>query len=776
MKRAILLLTFASLASAVTVFRVDPQGVVTTAGTAPPGGFPALYAVASATIALCSDSACITPAIAYADAAGAVPCPSYAPVTIAGTALCTSLTGPQGQFGFWLVPGVYYYTVTFPNGRRYGPFPITSGTASAPVGTSSFQQFISDGTSPFAGSFRADPLMNAPYFEFPAQFPGGSLAVGANSIIMSPVPPGVNGTDTLHRMYVAGGVGTPEACLITGGSGTAGQSAGGISLTCANVHTGPWYIVSATAGQQEAVNTCATVGGCEVRLAAASKIVYWGTYNNKPGVAFTCSMGGYIQRVSQGGTDTIGCRISVANGANLDYVYKSEGSNTRWTGFEVNGNRANQSGGLGHIIWINNPLAGTANEISGFVISHMGIHEHYGIGINVTAGVGGAILDQGIIFHTSVRDGNSHNVNLNSVNDWTVDGGSSFGGCFSTGCSNLVISGGSGHRVGVGTVLDTAEGHALYLFHAQDFIGTGMRLEYACGSGAYIYDAQADISSPTNAVTISDSVIRYNSRYASGDANCVVNTWDGIHIVGNARNVIIHGNHIYDDSANVYRRFSQRASIYINGTGTNSAFNSHLTATDNTMLGTIGTIAAGNLTGVSVATGIATATLTAATRLTNAAYIIVQGSATAALNEYRPVTSNTPTTSTFTFATSAPDGVYTDAGLEILFVNQILLNTVPNSYVLTNNQPWVGFSNTAATAIASASTISPTHPFQYVSGTGTISSITFTPSFTDAYTFVPTGAWSTNTGGNIGDAFTATVGKPVACTFNARANKFYCTY
>lgn len=130
MKRFLLLLSLLALpAFAVQVFRVDPSPVMTTAGNAPSGGFPALYAVAGASINICTDAACSIAATTYADSTGNTACPTTAPVTLSGTTLCTATTGAQGQFGFWLTPGTYWYKITFPSGQVFGSFPITSNTA-----------------------------------------------------------------------------------------------------------------------------------------------------------------------------------------------------------------------------------------------------------------------------------------------------------------------------------------------------------------------------------------------------------------------------------------------------------------------------------------------------------------------------------------------------------------------------------------------------------------------------------------------------------------------
>jgi hypothetical protein len=90
-------------------------------------------------------------------------------------------------------------------------------------------------------------------YNFPAQTPGGSLSPGTNSITLSPVPQGVNGTDQHHWLYISGGAGAAEAVLITGGTAVAGAASGTVFVTCANSHSGAWTIQTATAGIREAI-------------------------------------------------------------------------------------------------------------------------------------------------------------------------------------------------------------------------------------------------------------------------------------------------------------------------------------------------------------------------------------------------------------------------------------------------------------------------------------------------------------------------------------------
>lgn len=86
-----------------------------------------------------------------------------------------------------------------------------------------------------------------------SQAPGGTLTgtISAN-ITLTPVPLGVNGTDSGHYLYLTGGTGTAEAVLITGGTAISGASSGTLIFTPANSHSGAWTITNATGGVAEA--------------------------------------------------------------------------------------------------------------------------------------------------------------------------------------------------------------------------------------------------------------------------------------------------------------------------------------------------------------------------------------------------------------------------------------------------------------------------------------------------------------------------------------------
>lgn len=108
-------------------------------------------------------------------------------------------------------------------------------------------------------------------YNFPAQAPGGSISVGVNTITLTPVPLGLNATDTGHYVRLSAGTGTAEQVLITGGTATSGSASGTITFTAVNTHSGAWTVTSASAGIQEAV---VAANGSAVKIPAGTYAVY----------------------------------------------------------------------------------------------------------------------------------------------------------------------------------------------------------------------------------------------------------------------------------------------------------------------------------------------------------------------------------------------------------------------------------------------------------------------------------------------------------------------
>ena len=71
-----------------------------------------------------------------------------------------------------------------------------------------------------------------------SQSPGGTLAIGPNTLTLAPCPSGVSGTNTNHYLYISAGTGPAEAVRITGGTCVAEDASGSIQFTAANAHSG----------------------------------------------------------------------------------------------------------------------------------------------------------------------------------------------------------------------------------------------------------------------------------------------------------------------------------------------------------------------------------------------------------------------------------------------------------------------------------------------------------------------------------------------------------
>ena len=88
-------------------------------------------------------------------------------------------------------------------------------------------------------------------------------------------------------------------------------------------------------------------------------------------------------------------------------------------------------------------------------------------------------------------------------------------------------------------------------------------------------------------------------------------------------------------------------------------------------------------------------------------------------------------------------------------------------------------TGTTAPTIASATTIAPSTPIAFVSGTTAIVTITAPSPISGTggqITLIPTGLWSTTTGGNIALATTAVVSKALILSYDATTGKWYPSY
>ena len=166
MKRLILFTFAASLVFGQVAFRIDPTPIFTTPGSTPPGASAPMYAVSGVSIQLCSTASCSTPAVAYTDGTASTPCPSNAAVTLPGSGFCQTTTSAYGQFGFWLMPGTYWYKAILPSGQAMGPFALTVGGSGGGGGGTGTVTSWSVGTVPSIFNYTVTNATTTPTFTF----------------------------------------------------------------------------------------------------------------------------------------------------------------------------------------------------------------------------------------------------------------------------------------------------------------------------------------------------------------------------------------------------------------------------------------------------------------------------------------------------------------------------------------------------------------------------------------------------------------------------------
>jgi hypothetical protein len=149
---------------------------------------------------------------------------------------------------------------------------------------------------------------------------------------------------------------------------------------------------------------------------------------------------------------------------------------------------------------------------------------------------------------------------------------------------------------------------------------------------------------------------------------------------------------------------------------------------------------------------------------------------TASININGTVGTTTPNTGNFTVLTEngSPAVVQTDIGSA---PNEIPLNQYLGKLAY---EDVVGLSATLnpAPTLASAATIQPLAPINFVSGITTINTITVPAEFVGGgqITLIPTGIFLTGTSGNIAVATTSVVSRALIMTYDATTAKWYPSY
>jgi hypothetical protein len=244
------------------IVRVDPNPITTTAGNVPIGAFAPLLSIPGSTVQICNDSSCATAATTYTDGTGQVLCPTTAQLVLASAKLpsCVSTTDQQGNFGFWIAAGQYFFRITIPNGTVYGPSPFST-----------------------AGSGNWLTIANPPFYDSRTfnwqQQPGGTLTASvAATVSLIPCPLGVLGAGVAYQTYLTAGAGASETVVVTGGTCTSGKAFGTLQFTPAFSHSGAWKIGSVMSGVPEAIQFAYAAGGGTVAMPNGATNAYGTAY------------------------------------------------------------------------------------------------------------------------------------------------------------------------------------------------------------------------------------------------------------------------------------------------------------------------------------------------------------------------------------------------------------------------------------------------------------------------------------------------------------------
>ena len=128
LKRLLLLLGMLLLFSVPTFgqgIRFGDQQPVQSVQT--PGG--PIYSVPNATINFCNSPAngvpCTNKVTTYTDITLTTACPTSTQVVLSGTNSCVATTDQYGNWGVWISPGVYTFTIQVASGAAIGPYTVT---------------------------------------------------------------------------------------------------------------------------------------------------------------------------------------------------------------------------------------------------------------------------------------------------------------------------------------------------------------------------------------------------------------------------------------------------------------------------------------------------------------------------------------------------------------------------------------------------------------------------------------------------------------------------
>jgi hypothetical protein len=616
----------------------------------------------------------------------------------------------------------------------------------------------------------ATPLIAASAYNFTPQQPGGSLIIGNTPITLTPVPSGVNGTDTNHWLYISGGTGTAEACKITGGAGTAGSGSGQIIINCAGTHSGAWTIQSATGGVQEAIQAAQTAGGGIVVAPKGITTMHAAAQIPSNVVLSGHGQGATVLKAADG---ELARTPPWANGGAPGGYYcivcvVASSTNVTVRDLTVDENGASQ----------------VYSYISGDIGAYNATDSIFTRVAVINRMKGGTGVGMGF-YGQSPYTANANN----TISDATVVG---LPGCtYNTGGGAYYIE---GHY---NRILNT------YAFNTCDTAWVVAHCQFCTVDNAYGDLGTGQQTSPMFTLAGMYNSIT-NSRCTSTGSNQVGSCFqvdNGINLEtsGSILSELIAENcvHAYEINNATFANHLVTDTTFANVTarncytGLNINGNAHRTTLSSAHFYGMGYA---GVSAVSASTNglIENLTITNSHIDHSAKGILIQKSGIPDLIKGLTITGNWIGDSHGTPV--ATHGVYLDSGLatNVIIKDNILTGATSGPFLFNNTwaSAMIGPNITPdatsrltyyslGAAVASASTINPTGPIFHVTGTTTINTINVgavAQAPTGCLTMIPDGVFATGTAGNIAIASTAVVGKALTMCYDSALAKWYPSY
>lgn len=558
-------------------------------------------------------------------------------------------------------------------------------------------------------------------FDFDAQSLGAtglSLAPGNNVITVAPVPAGVNGSDTNHPLWISGGTGTAEACYINGGSAVAGQPSGQLILNCTNAHGGNWTLRSATAGAQEQMQASGIARFGEGlfniyapihTLSSSGAIIGQGVFdtvianNSLTTPAVTCTSGSILARdfrIMQVGTPVAG----------------STGILLRGGGSSTPGSTCND-GHLENIF--------STGAYDGMVFD----------------GGTDVINTVGLTATNSVRDGFQI---YTAQGNWSGLSAIFNGrhGVYNARCTAGSSCGYSPQISGVSTFGNA--GWGIYSTNVLQISGGPSFLNADVSGELYLQNSGSDVG------WVKDMYVQYSGQLGAGPVTNI--TAPGILVDSGTGATTFENIHCYHIQGNCIESRSGYTNINTviaaatgQGAQAGNIFDLKLSGTANVVEHVVG---GAGIYGAGGQSTIVNSYIAVPTGLPNNALELASGTQWTVCNNF--------------FGTSGSGAAFiTAAGTQVADCTNQLVGTISlGGSVSSGSVRAAGYNSTsvAASAIASAATVTITADQVSIDGTATISTFTTTSGLYGLNRFCARAkaAWSTTTGGNIANAFTAT--------------------